>query len=205
MNTKVNEKDEMFHVERVSSPIYFGRVGKEMRAALESGQKRVVRLPVTIANTNTSPGLFINVQWETGRVRRSPLEKDGFEWLRVRCDFPQGRTRMVSVMPKIDIGHLLWVRNSCHMHRRRSTLTLAVTSIGISRLNDITDEQALAEGVGALPARVRKLGSPRRQFAWLWDQMRGAGAWSRNEWVWRYEFDLYPMQVDRFIASGLNR
>lgn len=99
-----------------------------------------------------------------------------------------------------------WLRrNSIHMPRWASRITLEVTSVGVERLQDITEEDARAEGVtvGApVPAIIRvtqdgktteKLGScvdftARGSFAHAWDSIYGAGPWATNPWVWVVRF-----------------
>lgn len=77
-----------------------------------------------------------------------------------------------------------------HMFRRDSRITLEVTGVRVQRLQDISEEDALAEGItyqqipnnGLDPARARTW------YRGLWDQINGAGAWSANPWVWVVEF-----------------
>jgi len=82
---------------------------------------------------------------------------------------------------------------SIHMPRAASRITLEVTGVRVERLQDITEEQAQAEGVaewarGALsPAGQHEL-SAVGQFAMLWDQINGTGSWDANSWVWAVEF-----------------
>jgi hypothetical protein len=71
------------------------------------------------------------------------------------------------------------------MPRYASRITLEVTDVRVERVQNITDEDALAEGVdqdGYIP---------RVQFKNLWDSInakRGAG-WDVNPWVWVIEFE----------------
>lgn len=56
------------------------------------------------------------------------------------------------------------------------------------RLQDITDEDALAEGVtviGCTEVNDLSRGKFIHAFAALWDSIYGKGAWDRNPWVWR--------------------
>lgn len=90
-------------------------------------------------------------------------------------------------------------RPSISMPRWASRLTLEITGIRAERLQEITEEDALAEGVTVQTGHLwRPLGSkePMRQytarqaFDALWDSInekRGYG-WSTNPWVWVIEF-----------------
>lgn len=66
---------------------------------------------------------------------------------------------------------------------------LEITGIRVERVQDITDKDAIAEGVLPVgPEHAPEL--PRNEFASLWESInakRGFG-WSVNPWVWVVEF-----------------
>ncbi|HBO6107188.1 hypothetical protein [Pseudomonas aeruginosa] len=85
-------------------------------------------------------------------------------------------------------------RPSIHMPRWASRILLEITSVRVERLQDISEEQAIAEGPPGLafPAPpgshwVTEDGR-RRAFMRLWNDVNGAGAWDANPWVWVVEF-----------------
>ncbi|MBG5132971.1 hypothetical protein I5G13_09225 [Pseudomonas aeruginosa] len=85
-------------------------------------------------------------------------------------------------------------RPSIHMPRWASRILLEITSVRVECLQDISEEQAIAEGPPGLafPAPpgshwVTEDGR-RRAFMRLWDDVNGAGAWDANPWVWVVEF-----------------
>lgn len=92
-------------------------------------------------------------------------------------------------------------RPSIHMPRLASRLTLEVTDVRVQRLQDITEEDARAEGVdGHAPIPGLVNGEPgtihcfgpdaaRKAFALLWDGINGKRApWASNPWVWAVSF-----------------
>lgn len=97
-----------------------------------------------------------------------------------------------------------WIkRPSIHMPRWASRLTLEVTGVAVERLQDITEEQARAEGVQRdnapcdhvryTCAEVKCLGPGYRSaFAGLWDAIHGGTdfSWKANPWVWVVSFKL---------------
>lgn len=86
-------------------------------------------------------------------------------------------------------------RRSFHMPRWACRLILDVVGIRVQRLQDITPKDAIAEGVlhEQSPEKFRAAAAmvggpyPRGIFAYLWDEINGAGAWERNDWVWVIE------------------
>lgn len=72
---------------------------------------------------------------------------------------------------------------SIHMPRWASRITLEITSVRVERLQDISEADAIAEGVYTDPA------SPAYDaYAQLWDEINGPGSWAANPWVWVLEF-----------------
>lgn len=94
-------------------------------------------------------------------------------------------------------------RPSIHMPRWASRITLEVVSVRVERLQEITEEDARAEGVRPSDAAVvfqnDASGRPHQRgdlgmtylgaFTILWDKINGSRApWESNPWVWRMEF-----------------
>lgn len=78
-------------------------------------------------------------------------------------------------------------RPSIHMPRRAARLFLRLTDVRVQRVRDISEDDALAEGVDKRIVCGRE--SHRAAFALLWDECYGAGAWDRNDWVWALTFE----------------
>jgi hypothetical protein len=101
---------------------------------------------------------------------------------------------------------------SIHCPRGCSRITLEVTAVRVQRLQDISEEDAIAEGI-VLPvsqygnplidmgehtplqfvddtitgeARLRAAWTHRMHFASLWESINGKGSWEANQWVWAY-------------------
>ena len=96
---------------------------------------------------------------------------------------------------------------SIHMFRAASRITLEITGVRVERLHDISEADAIAEGV----ERVDSVGGMKLRdgFAWwraygeeehqscitaaasfrcLWTQINGRESWQANPWVWVVEF-----------------
>ena len=94
---------------------------------------------------------------------------------------------------------------SIHMPRWASRITLEIVSVHVERLNEITEEDAKAEGIeeikslpivrGATRSKCwRDYGigvgffQPVQSFRSLWESINGPGSWDANPWVWVVEF-----------------
>lgn len=103
----------------------------------------------------------------------------------------------------LDNGHEKAWRPSIHMPRWASRITLEITDVRVQRLQEISDEDALAEGLrsdgslGAqcsveLPGHRTHHDSPKECFRLLWESIHGPGSWEQNPWVWAITFKRAP-------------
>lgn len=100
----------------------------------------------------------------------------------------------------------LRLRPSIHMPKEAARIWLEIKSIRVERLNDITEEDAIDEGIEPLnvtdtkyPTEVyyKNYGGyigdklfPVESFKSLWTSINGEGSWELNPWVWVVEFEL---------------
>ena len=93
------------------------------------------------------------------------------------------------------------LRPSMFMPRRMSRITLEVTGVRVERLQDISEADAVAEGIERLnsPHPNVKLYRdyapghdstvlPVYSYQTLWEQINGPDSWATNPWVWVVEF-----------------
>lgn len=81
-------------------------------------------------------------------------------------------------------------RPSIHMPRWACRILLEITGVRVERLQDISEEQAEAEGVGFLrhvPDADETL-TAAQLFDCLWSATYGNESWDANPWVWVVEF-----------------
>ena len=89
-----------------------------------------------------------------------------------RADFPDG-------YDMFGIPSRRWFP-SIHLKRANCRILLEVFSVRVERLNDISDADAIAEGMAIDDAAY--------DFSRLWESLNGDGSWAANPWVWVIEF-----------------
>lgn len=77
---------------------------------------------------------------------------------------------------------------SIHMPRKAAQIFLEVINVRIERLQDITHEDAIAEGVETLGLYPGYEVSSRGKYEGLWNSINGNESWEQNPWVWVIEF-----------------
>lgn len=84
------------------------------------------------------------------------------------------------------------MRPSIYMPRWACRLELEITGVRVERLNDISKEDALAEGVMQKYAvdcvRAGHDYNAKPLFKSLWERINGKGSWAVNPWVWALTF-----------------
>lgn len=85
-------------------------------------------------------------------------------------------------------------RPSIHMPKWASRLTLMITDVRVERLQDISEADAIAEGVqNSLHLQGGRLAC--ENFAHLWWTINGDGSWEANPWVWVISFEVIQKNV----------
>ena len=89
------------------------------------------------------------------------------------------------------IEKLLKWKPSIFMPRTASRITLLITDIRVERLQDISNEDAIAEGInmGETPCI-----EPMNAYAILWESINGKGSWDANPFVWVIKFERIEKQ-----------
>ena len=90
-------------------------------------------------------------------------------------------------------------RAARHMPRWASRLALLVTDVRVQRLQEISEDDARAEGFGSLITTVDKLGpsiTARDGFREIWNSIHGPDAWDANPWVAAISFTVHRCNID---------
>lgn len=99
--------------------------------------------------------------------------------------------------PKYDpYAHNGWSPSS-HMPRAASRITLEIVSVRVERLHEISEDDAMAEGLTQCGDRGWHAGdeaacwdSAHGAFRSLWESINGPGSWAANPFCWRIEFEV---------------
>jgi len=124
--------------------------------------------------------------------------RDGYE----PCGFQYAADDATIYLPGMFEGHdYERRRNSIHMPRWASRLTLTVTDVRVERLQDLGEADALAEGC-ALEC-MTPTGDDSGSAIWgpggfvaLWESINGPGSWEANPWVAAYTFTVAHHNID---------
>lgn len=88
-------------------------------------------------------------------------------------------------------------RPSIHMPRWACRIVLEITDVRVERVQDISDGDALCEGIPVEPVRPGVdvcidgewwPGQPVKHFRSLWQSINGSDSWDANPWVWALTF-----------------
>ena len=90
-------------------------------------------------------------------------------------------------------GNWTW-RPSIYMPRWACRFTVRIISVRPERLQDITEQDAQAEGVDGSYTNLGNgdfdVWMPKDEFRTLWNSLNGdRHPWSSNPWVWRIEYE----------------
>lgn len=166
--------------------------------------------------------------------------KKGFYASKIKIEENPDRFEITKLFkPKYQTGDILWVRESfakppiyafgvkyiykagfnesicgwkpsIHMPKEAARIFLEVTNVRVERLRDISEDDAIAEGVEIIDYAEsifpvfrkynlkEKKGTlyPRLSFRTLWEKINGQDSWESNPWVWVYEFKVVEKPKD---------
>lgn len=199
-----------------------------VRALLDGSKtltRRVIKFPTldvpsTYLGVNNALHVFANTEKWGGQMA-CPYGVPGDRlWVRESGNIARDKSAWMyadhggKLAPSAPAGSESWVRDwkgcgSIHMPLWASRITLEITGVRVQRLQDISEADAVAEGVSPARglrgdddltvsqiqvARDTARGSisvdyPISRYALLWDTINGDSApWNSNPWVWALTF-----------------
>lgn len=131
-----------------------------------------------------------------------PDDEDYLERLCARVERAGAETNADGMYENIPAGAL--VKPSIFMPRWASRITLRVTDVRVQRLHDISDADAIAEGIERskeFPDRyltpAGDYATPTVAYQRIWEAINGTGSWDANPWVAAYTFTVEQANVDQ--------
>ncbi len=138
---------------------------------------------------NVGDRIWVRETWAINPLYGAINEEDAPKYVFAADDYDQ------VILPDGSGDRDPW-RPSIHMPRVASRITLEVTGVYIERLHDISETDALAEGVDAWPdgnfkaygKHSGKFRHAKDSFSSLWESINGHGSWDANPFVWVIKF-----------------
>ena len=117
-----------------------------------------------------------------------------------------GRNKFVKDFDSLKNNKFWKKRSSIHMPRIVSRILLEITGVRVERLINISNVDAIAEGIeleqgtahwknyDTSPGGWRYWNSPVQSYRTLWESLNGTGSWNLNPWVWVVEFKVLEVK-----------
>lgn len=95
------------------------------------------------------------------------------------------------------IDYAKW-KPSIHMPKEACRIRLKIKSVRVERLSDISEQDAIAEGIELIGSRWKQylktrldktVENPKYSYITLWESINGSMSWEKNPWVWVIEFE----------------
>jgi hypothetical protein len=178
-----------------------------------------------------NPGPYLKLPWYAGAVdfdetvhRIYPViqpgdriwVKEAVAWVS-RCGW-RYRADNDDLSEQREQGEVGRWRSPIHMPRSASRITLTVTEVRAQRVSEISEADAVAEGINRLVGSegpnhfTREIvgkwsgsfNAPTAQevYAELWNTLHGPDAWARNDYVWAYSFSVHHGNIDSIGDRG---
>lgn len=96
-------------------------------------------------------------------------------------------------MDYVRAGYPYKYKPSIYMPKAACRWFLEITDIRVERLQDITEEDAVAEGIDIKQWMHLPCEDPCKSgYSYLWEQINGKDSWETNPWVWVISFKQIP-------------
>lgn len=86
-------------------------------------------------------------------------------------------------------------RPSLFMPRWASRVTLAIVSVRVERLQGISEEDCISEGISTTLREHEACCALRDGYRQLWESINGKGSWDANPFCWVLEFKVLGKEV----------
>lgn len=178
-------------------PILFS--GEMVRALLDGRKTQTRRVIKPIKGEGLDPAGIYHFHPGDLELMRCPYGKVG-DLLWVRETFVDWPTDDGSLIYRADdsgddyndygLRFFNW-KPSIFMPKWASRLTLEITDIRVERLQDISGEGCIAEGLSSYMREHDACCDLKNQYQALWQRINGVESWRANPWVWVIDFKVH--------------
>lgn len=176
-------------------PILFS--GPMVRALLDGGKTQTRRVVKARPDRNMGSRCVLQphelaVEINRGDYQNCPYGQPGdLLWVRETFTKIIGKSGgWIATEYRASLGDTLGIKKrwtpAIHMPRAASRITLEITGVRVERLQDISDDDAMAEGVDRTNTSIP--GYAKERYRRLWESINGPGSWAANPWMWVIEF-----------------
>lgn len=185
-----------------------------MVQAILAGRKTQTRRKADMTSRHIRKLFNGEFEGESGRIYKCPYGQVGdvlwvretWQWDWIDCDKKEEKCYFfkTSTLPNVLASGEKW-KPSIHMPKDAARIWLRINNVRVERLNDISEEDAIKEGIEELKSNgiphYRNYGkqlvakefnffcSPVNSFRSLWESINGENSWNNNPWVWVIEFE----------------
>jgi len=127
-------------------------------------------------------------------------------WVRETWTLIDGKFGYRALVTDEEARRYKW-KPSIFMPKEACRIMLEVTDVRAERLNDITDDDAKAEGIDYVIDKItgycgrnylhggyNLMITPYHGYRSLWESINGEGSWKMNPWVWVIEFKIMEVK-----------
>jgi len=168
------------------------------------GCKNLVRYDDSVKCPYGNPGDLLWVRENFANLKGMGFDRD----IAYQADCPKG-----SYSDELRIEYGVKYKPSIHMFRKDSRITLEIKDVLVERLQDITEDDAEAEGCKKMCFGKLELSSYSKYrdidiydrksiFQKLWKSINGPESWAENPWVWVVKFETHKCNIDEYLSEN---
>lgn len=182
---------------------------------IADGTVRAHATPAPWARTKVGDRLWVRETWRSAKAHDAYSGKE----MAQRCSAAGYRSPWAPIEYVADgargnwephVGDIGRYRHAPFMPRWASRLTLVVTDVRVERLQEISEDDAVAEGVendtdgwrDYLFPGTQCCASARDSFRTIWDSLHGTGSWDANPWVVAITFTVHLINIDHMEKAA---
>jgi hypothetical protein len=195
----------------------------DMVKAILTGSKTETRRTSGLEQINRCPNDWANIdiKWVAEKAFFTAINRKSGDILEIKCPYGTIHSEIwiretwrhldlgsdSGVVYKASENGKAWQENSedwtwkpsIQMPKKFARIWLKIEHIGIDRLNNISNESAIAEGIEGKENDIQysykdylsdevECYNPVNSFQSLWEKINGIGSWDFNPWVWVIKF-----------------